>query len=114
MSLALTHAVPPEVPQTAVVSSSQDVDISVVAAAGVLVAVTWRRAALRELSPQAGTLTHSWHRPLSLDHFLEEAKSGYLEKLQNILQCGMFQSTFTTLIYSYTDISKCKNNLNAC
>lgn len=100
MSLALTHAVPPEVPQTAVVSSSQDVDISVVAAAGVLVAVTWRRAALRELSPQAGTLTHSWHRLLSLDHFLEEAKSGYLVKLQNILQCGMFQSTFTTLISS--------------
>lgn len=94
MSLALTHAVPPEVPQTAVVSSSQDVDISVVAAAGVLVAVTWRLAALRELSPQAGTLTHSWHRPLSLDHFLEDAKSEYLEKLLNIFQCGMFPKHF--------------------
>lgn len=48
----LTNAVPPEIPQTAAVPPSQDIDVSVGAAAGVLVAVTWRPAALRELSPQ--------------------------------------------------------------
>lgn len=52
----LTDAVPPEVPQTAAVSSSQDVDVSVGAAAGVLVAVAWCPAALRELSPQTWTV----------------------------------------------------------
>lgn len=48
----LTDVVPPEILQTAAVSSSQDVDVSVSAAAGVLAAVTWCAAALRELSPQ--------------------------------------------------------------
>lgn len=73
LSLALTDAVPPEVPQTAVLSSSQDIDISLIAAAGVFVAVTWGLAALGEPSPQTGTtLTHNWHPPLSLDHFLKE------------------------------------------
>lgn len=75
LSLSLTHVVPPEVPQTAVLSSSQDVDVSIVAAAGVLVAITRRPAALGEPSPQTGiTLTHHWHPPLSLDHFLKEGE----------------------------------------
>lgn len=52
----LTNAVPPEIPQTAAVSPSQDIDVSIGAAAGVLVAVTWRPAALRELSPQRRTV----------------------------------------------------------
>lgn len=52
----LTNAVPPEIPQTAAVSPSQDVDVSVGAAAGVFVAVTRRPAALRELSPQTWTV----------------------------------------------------------
>lgn len=52
----LTDAVPPEIPQTAAVSSSQDIDMSVGAAAGVLVAVMWCPAALRELSPQTWTV----------------------------------------------------------
>lgn len=52
----LTDAVPPELPQTAAVSPSQDVDVSIGAAAGVLVAVTWRLAALSELSPQTRTV----------------------------------------------------------
>lgn len=62
---ALTHAVPPEVPQTAVVSPPQDVHMPIMAAAGVLVAVTRGPAALWEPSPQAGTaLTHSCHGPI--------------------------------------------------
>lgn len=52
----LTDAVPPEVPQTAAVPSTQDVDVSIEAAAGVFVAVTWCPAALRELSPQTWTV----------------------------------------------------------
>lgn len=52
----LTDAVPPELPQTAAVPPSQDVDVSIRAAAGVLVAVTRRLAALRELSPQTQTV----------------------------------------------------------
>ncbi len=84
MYLNLTYAVSPKVPQTAAVSASQDVDVSIMAAAGVLEAVTWGPAALREPSPQTGTtLTHSWHCPLSLDHFLKEAASKYSEKLPN-------------------------------
>lgn len=63
--LGLTHAVPPEIPQTAAVSASQDIDISISTAAGVFVAVTWWPAALGEPGPQARTiLAHSWHRSL--------------------------------------------------
>lgn len=58
----LTYTVPPEIPQTAAASASHDVDASIVAAAGVFVAVTWGAAALGELSPQTGTIvTHHWH-----------------------------------------------------
>lgn len=68
----LTHVVPPEVPQTAAVSSSQDIDISIRAAAGVLVPVEWGLAALGEPSPQARiTPTHCWHSPVSADSFLK-------------------------------------------
>ena len=71
----LTHTVLPEVPQTAIFSATQDIDISTKAAAGVLVAVTRGPAALRELPPQARiTLTHSWNPSISPDHFLKEAR----------------------------------------
>lgn len=74
MHTGLTHAVPPEVPQTAAVSSSQDIDMSIRAAAGMLVAVTWGQAALGEPSPQAWTtVAHSWHCCPSVDSIVTEA-----------------------------------------
>lgn len=73
---ALTHVVFPEVPQTSVLSASQDVDVCIVAAAGVLVAVAWGQAASQgELFPQTGVvLTHTWQPSLSLEHLLKESK----------------------------------------
>lgn len=69
----LTHAVPPEVPRTASVPSSQDVDVSVAAAAGVLVAVPGGLTALGKLSPEGrAILTHGRHcGPASVDWFLQ-------------------------------------------
>lgn len=85
--VGLTHAVSPEVPPTAAVSSSQDIDITIGAAAGVLVAVRWGLAALGEQSPQARTtLTHSWHRPLSEDYFLKEATWKCLKSYQMLYE----------------------------
>lgn len=72
---ALTDIVFPEVPQAAVLSASQDIDVCIVAAAGMLVAVARGQAASQgELFPQTGViLTHTWHPSLSLEHLLKES-----------------------------------------
>lgn len=79
----LTYTVPPKVPQSAVVSSTQKIDIPIMAAAGMLVAVTRNTDALWKLAPQAGIiLTHCMSMPTLLDHFLNR-KNKPLSKWEN-------------------------------
>lgn len=81
-----THTISPEILETAAASSSQDVDLSIRAAAGVFVAVTWRLAALREPSPQTRTaLTHSGRPPISWDSSLTGMEKENVTSFGNML-----------------------------
>ena len=84
--LLLTYTVPPEVPKATVVSASQNIDISMIAAAGMLIAVTWGPAALRELSPQTRTiLTHSWHPLHPTGTFSKRSNMTVLRNVQDVV-----------------------------